>query len=205
MSQTRLGPIAGAAGRPGRPPPRPDGDQRRALLGGLLLAIGGIWIAVPLLDLVTGAPPPLPDLGTAGAWFLAAVGIGQALWGLDLLLRRKTVTIDQATVQVAVRGLFGVQRWTEPLANYRGLRHRRERHRHRYGWRVMHRLQLVHADPAKEIDLVRTAGERRIAAARRQWSEWLDLPVWSGDQAPPRRRIEEPERAAVEPNGIASL
>lgn len=170
------------------------GRREQVLLGGLLLAIGGIWIGVPVLALIAGGPPPLPDLGPFGICALIAVGAGQALWGLGLLVRRKILIIDQNTVQVSVRGLVGGRGWSEPLANYRGLRHRRERIRHRYGWRVVHRLQLAHPDPAKEIELFRTCGERRIEAARRQWAEWLGLPIWSGDDAVPPRPARDPER-----------
>jgi hypothetical protein len=205
MSHIQPGPILSAARRPAGSPQQPDSGDRRALRAGLLLAIGGIWITVPLLDLVTGAPPPLPDLDTTGSVLLVAIGIGQALWGLDLLLRRKTLTIEQNRLQVSVRGLLGVRRWSEPLANYRGLRHCRERVRHRYGWRIVHRLHLVHPDPAKAIELVQTVREREIAAARRQWSEWLELPVWSGDEAAPRRAANAPEGRAAEPDGIATF
>jgi hypothetical protein len=205
MSHIQAGPTLSTTRRPAGPPPQQDSGDRRTLLAWLLLAIGGIWITVPLLDLVTGAPPPLPNLGTAGSALLVAIGIGQALWGLDLLLRRKTLTIEQNTLQVSVGGLLGVRRWSEPLANYRGLRHCRERVHHRYGWRIVHRLQLVHPNPAKEIELVRTERERKIAAARRQWSEWLDLPIWSGDEPAPRRGADAPERRAAEPDGIATF
>jgi hypothetical protein len=205
MSQAHIVPMSGAARRSVRRQRQPDTGDRQLLLGGLLLAVGGIWIMVPLLHLLTGAPPPLPDLGTAGTGILLVVGAGQALCGLDLLLRRKTLTVEQNTVHVSVRGLLGVRRWSEPLVNYRGLRHRRERVRHRYGWRIVHRLQLAHPDPAKELDLIRTLSERRIAAAGRQWSERLGLPVWSGDESAPKRPIDAPERRAIEPNGLANF
>jgi hypothetical protein len=206
MSQTKVDPVPRAARHSIGPPELPNAANRhQMLLAGLLLVIGGIWIVVPLLALLTGARPPLPDLGTVGSGILLAAGVGQALWGLDLLLRRTTLIIDQSTLQVSVRGLLGARRWREPLANYRGLRHRRERVRHRYGWRVVHRLQLAHPDPAKEIDLVRTSGERRIAAARRQWAEWLDLPIWSADGGAARRPAPEPERRAAAPKGVPTF
>ncbi len=206
MPQANLGSIPRTRRRsPGLPQLADAGDRQQTLLAGLLLAVGSIWMAVPLLDFMTGTPLPFPGLGAVGVAVLLAVGAGQVLWGLDLLLYRKTLTIDHHTVRVSVRGLWSVRRWSEPLANYHGLRHRRERVRHRYGWRIVHRLQLAHRDPAKEIDLLRTRGEPRIAAARRQWSEWLDLPIWSGDVAASRRWADEPERRAVGPNGIASF
>lgn len=206
MLSTKVGPASPAARHSIGAPELPDALSRpQMLLASLLLAIGGIWIAVPLLALLTDARPPLPDLGTVGVGVLVAAGAGQILWGLNLLLRRKTLIIDQNVLHVSVRGLLGVRRWSEPLANYRGLCHRRERVRHRYGWRVVHRLQLAHPDPAKEIDLVRTSGERRIAAARQQWAEWLGLPVWSADGAAPRATSPEPERRAAAPKGVPTF
>ena len=205
MTQAEIVPPPLAVDRPAAPPVQPDGGDRQSLLGGLLLTIGAIWITVPLLGLMTGAPPPIPDLGAVGTGLVLAVGAGQALWGLHLLLRGTTLTIDQNRVQVSVRGLLGVRRWSEPLANYRGLRHRRERIRHRYGWRIVHRLQLAHPDASKEIELIRTLGEHRIAAAGRQWSAWLGLPIWAGNDTVPRRPADEPDRREVETNGVASF
>jgi hypothetical protein len=203
MSHAKVGPAPGAARRPVSRPELPNATNRQQiLLAGLLLAIGGIWTVVPLLALLAGARPPLPHLGPVGVGVLLAIGVGQVLWGLDLLVRRKTLVIDQTNLHVSVRGLLGVRRWSEPLANYRGLRHRRERVHHRYGWRIVHRLQLAHPDPAKEIDLIQTSGERRIAAARRQWAEWLGMPVWSADRAAPRRPAPEPERRPIAPKGV---
>src|SRR5688500_4062023 len=73
----------------------------RLLLGALVLAIGGVWIGVPLRTLVGGAPPPWPGLGVAGSCALLAVGACHLLWALDLLLRRRTLTVGASTLQVA--------------------------------------------------------------------------------------------------------
>ncbi len=86
-------------------------------------------------------------------------------------------------MQLAERRLTGVRHWREPLAHYRGLRHRRDRIRHRYGWRVVHRLELVHAEPGKSIRLVSTRDERRLAAAARHWARLLGVPLWSATLA----------------------
>lgn len=205
MPQVKVSRAPAPAGRPVDLPELPGaGNRPQILLGGLVLAIGAIWIVVPLLPLVIGARPPLPDLGDAGIGVLVAVGAGQVLWGLDLLLRRETLIIDQNTLHVAIRGLWARRRWSEPLANYRGLRHRRDRIRHRYGWRIEHRLQLAHPDPTKEIELARTWSERRIEAARHQWAAQMNLPVWSADGAAPPRPVPDSDRRAVEAKGAAT-
>ncbi len=205
MSQTKLDPRR-AVRKPAGPPEPPNAAGRRQmLLAALLLVIGGVWIGVPLRALLTGARPPLRDLGIVGMGLLLAAGIGQALWGLNLLARRKTLIIDRNAVHVSVRGLLGVRRWSEPLANYRGLRHRRERIRHRYGLRTLHRLQLAHPDPAKEIELIRTQNERQIAAARRQWAKWLDLPIWSAEGATAGRPAQDHEKRPVEAEGVPTF
>ena len=178
---------------PGRAIDLPGPDQAtrrdRMLLGGLILAIGSAWIALPLLPLITGAPPPLPGLGVAGTCGLIALGIGQVLWALDLLIRRRTLIIGQTSLELSVRGLLGARRWHEPLANYRGLRHRCERVRHRYGWRMVHRLELAHPDPTRELCLISTRDGRRIEACGRQWAARLGLPVLPAEGAAAPRMV----------------
>jgi hypothetical protein len=206
MPRARIGPAHKVRGQPiDLAQPSGVGGRRPILLAGLVLTVGSIWIAVPLFALLTGARPPLPDLGVAGTCVLFTVGVGQVLWGLNLLLRRETLIIDQDSLHVVVRGLSGVRRWSEPLANYRGLRHRRQRVWHRYGWRVVHRLELAHPDPAKEIELARTWGERRIETLRRQWAELLHLPVWSAESVAPRRPSPESDRRAAAPKGVPTF
>jgi hypothetical protein len=147
----------------------------------LVLAIGSVWIGVPLRALVSGGPPPLPGLGVAGSCALLAVGAGHLLWALDLLLHRQTLTVEPGALQVAVRSLAGVRRWREPLASYRGVRHRRERVYHRYGWRVVHRIELAHPDPRRTIGLASTREQGLAEAAAHRWSEMLGLPLVPAD------------------------
>ena len=172
---------------PGRaidlPGPGLAARRDRMLLGGLILAIGSVWVALPWLPLLTGAPPPWPGLGLAGSSALVAVGAGQALWGLELLLRRRTLIVGQSSLQLTSRGLLGARQWHEPLANYRGLRQRRERVRHRYGWRIVYRLELAHPDPTRELCLISTRDGRRIEASGRQWAARLGLPLLPAESA----------------------
>jgi hypothetical protein len=193
---------------PGRAIELPGPDQatrrERMLLGALILAIGSVWIALPLLPLVTGAPPALPDLGGAGICALVTVGIGQVLWALDLLLRRRTLIIGQTSLELAVRGLLGARRWHEPLANYRGLRHRRERVRHRYGWRMVYRLELAHPDPTRELCLISTRDGRRIEACGRQWAARLGLPLLPAESAAAPRMVLDLVSGSAAKKGLAT-
>lgn len=159
-------------------PRRCEGEPDHPLLGGLILAIAAIWVGVPLLALADGRPA-LPSLGPAGSCSLIAVGLVQLLWALDVLLRRRTLAIAGDALQMAERRLLGVRRRSEPLAHFRGLRHRRLRVPGRHGWRVVHRLDLVHAEPSKAICLLRTSHEDRLIEAARSWARWSGLPAWS--------------------------
>ena len=193
---------------PGRAIDLPGPDQAtrrdRMLLGGLILAIGSAWIALPVLSLITGAPQALPGLGVAGTCGLIALGIGQVLWALDLLIRRRTLIIGQTSLELSVRGLLGARRWHEPLANYRGLRHRCERVRHRYGWRMIHRLELAHPDPTKELCLISTRDGRRIEACGRQWAARLGLPMLPAEGAAAPRMVLDLVSAAAAHKALAT-
>jgi len=193
---------------PGRAIDLPGPDQAtrsdRMLFGGLILTIGSVWVVLPLLSLISGAPPPLPGLGVAGICGLVAVGVGHVLWALDLLIHRRTLIIDQNSLQLSVRGLLGTRRWHEPLANYRGLRHRCERVRHRYGWRMVYRLELAHPDPTKELCLMSTRDGRRIEARGRQWAARLGLPVLPAESAAPPRMALDLVPGAAEQKGLAT-
>jgi hypothetical protein len=193
---------------PGRAIDLPGPDQvtrrDRMLLGALFLAIGSVWTVLPLLPPITGAPPALPGLGVAGICGLVAVGVGHILWALELLIRRRTLIIGQSSLELSVRGLLGARRWHEPLANYRGLRHRRERVRHRYGWRVVHRLELAHPDPTKELCLMSTRDQRRIEACGREWAARLGLPVLAAESAAAPRIVLDLVSGAATSKGLAA-
>jgi hypothetical protein len=163
-------------GAPRRPTIRYEVKPDGPLLGALIVAIAAIWITLPLLALVESRAA-LPNLGVGGSCSLIAVGVAQLLWGLHILLRRRTLTIGENALQIAERGLLGVRRRQEPLADFRGLRHCRQRVHGRHGWKVVHRLELVHPEPSKAVCLLSSRDERRIAAAARRWGRCLGLPA----------------------------
>jgi hypothetical protein len=177
----RLG--GAASGSPIRIDRRDD-----VLLGGLVLTIATIWIALGLSALMALSPAVLAGLGATGACPVLLAGAGFALWALDLLIRRQTLAFGNGEIEVATRRLTGVRRWREPLVCYIGLRHRRQPVRHRYGRRTEHRIELAHRDPTKVILLLRTWDEARAEACWRDWADRLNLPTvpggGSGDRSP---------------------
>ena len=153
------------------------------MLGALLLAIAGVWIVAPLRALLAGEGLWIPALGGPDHMPVVAIGAIFALWGLDHLIGRQEIVIAGGIVRVLTRRVNGVRRWHEPLANYLGLHHRRQRVHHRYGWRIVHRLELAHPEPAKKLCLMSTRDGRRLEACGRQWAAQLGMPVLSAESA----------------------
>jgi hypothetical protein len=140
-------------------------------LGALILAIAGVWTVAPLRALLVGEAMSIPDLGEPSLVLSVAIGGIFALWGLDHLIRRQQIVIAGGMVRVLTRSVAGVERWHEPLTNYLGLHLRCRRIRHRYGWRMEYRIELVHLDRSKVVILLQTR-DRGLAEAC--WSGWAE-------------------------------
>ena len=154
------------------PGKRPAVGERRdgQPIGALILAIGMLWLAVPLPALLGGAPFPIAELGRGGAWASLGIGIALVLWGLRILMRRQTIRIDRRSTSTSrARHLLGVTSWSEPLANYRGVVWRSEPIRRRDGWQTLHLIDLWHADRARTVTLLSSTSE---VAARDCWQAW---------------------------------
>jgi len=138
-------------------------------LGALILAIGTLWLAVPMPTLLGDAPFPIAELGRGGAWASLGIGIVLVLWGLRVLMRRQTVRIQGDEVHVRARHLLAATSWSEPLANYRAVVWRTEPMHRRGGMRMLHLVELSHADRARTVTLLSSTSE---AAARNGWWAW---------------------------------
>jgi hypothetical protein len=161
-------------------------------IGALILAIGTLWLAVPLPALLGGAPFPIAELGRGGAWASLCIGIALVLWGLRILVRRQTIRIDRDDIHVRARDLLGVTSWSEPVANYRGVVWRSEPIRRRGGMQALHLIDLAHADRARTVTLLSSTSE---VAARDCWRAWAqDLGL-----AAIRLRAGEQDAVAREP------
>jgi hypothetical protein len=91
----------------------------------------------------------LAERPAAGLQLLLALAVlGSLLWWplvrfAHSLAERRTITVDRGLVHVTERGLFGVERWSEPVANYAGVAH--QVRTSLSGLR--HELVLAHHDP----------------------------------------------------------
>jgi hypothetical protein len=149
----------------------------RGLLGGFLLAIAGIWLAVALRSLHAGALEALPGAGAAGAVGAMAIGMALALIGVEWIARCRIVELDQGRLRATERRLTGDRVFEESLARYHGLRLRREQLPHRYGRRSWYVVEAWHGEPAKTVELARSKDPRRVEQWAEDWARRLALPL----------------------------
>jgi len=168
--------------------------RRRALLGGLLLAIAGAWLAASLRALHAGAFEALPWPGTAGAICVLVIGAAFALIGLEWIVRCEVVVLGHGLLRVTERRLTGHRVFEESLARYHGLRLRREQLPHRYGRRSWYVVEAWHQEPTKSVELARGKDPRMVEQWAEEWARRLALPLC---QEPDERhvRVDEQPRA----------
>jgi hypothetical protein len=145
------------------------------LLGGLIVGIGALWIALALRPPAAGTTGLVAPLGEHGAYLSLAIGIGLALWGCQLLVRRQTIQIDGSCIRVTMRHLAGTDTWTEPLVNYVGVAWRMESIRRRDDWRTLHMIELCHEDPSKTVNVFSSTDDTAARDAWQAWAKALDL------------------------------
>lgn len=176
-------------------PGRPACGERRdgRPIGALIVAIGMLWLAVPLPAWLGAPPLASTGVGYAGVWASLGIGLALTLWGLRVLVRRQTIRIDREAVHARTRDLFGASAWREPLRRYRGVAWRSATLERRDA-QVLHLVELWHEDPARRVTLLSSTSE---AAAQERWQAWaqeLGLPairLRAGEQASER----EPAKA----------
>jgi hypothetical protein len=151
--------------------------RREALLGGFLLAIAGLWIAVPLRGLLLDTAAAVPHLGVPGTIVAILVGAALAMLAVSWIVRCQVLVIDQGLVRMTDRRLTGLRVWEESLARYRGVRLRREQLPHRYGSRSCYIIELWHPEPAKTVELERSKDPRLIERSAEVWARRLALPL----------------------------
>jgi hypothetical protein len=166
--------------------------RRQAPLGGLLLGIASVWLAVPLKGLLLDASAGMPGLGVPGAVCAVMIGAALALLALSWIWHCETLVIDQGLVRMTERRLGGTRTWEEPLARYRGVRQRCEELPHRHGARTWYLVEAWHPEPARTVELARGKDPRLIGQCAKVWAGRLALPLCEEHQGP--ARSEEPTR-----------
>ena len=69
--------------------------RRDALLGGFLLAIAGLWIAVPIRGLLLDTAAAMPHLGVPGTIVPILVGAALTILAVSWIVRCQVLVIDQ--------------------------------------------------------------------------------------------------------------
>jgi hypothetical protein len=163
------------------------GRRREALLGGFLLAIAGLWVAVPLRGLLLDTSAAMPHPGVAGTIAPVLVGAALAMLAVSWILRCQVLVMDRSLVRMTDRQLNGLRIWEESLARYRGVRLRHERLPHRYGSRSHYVIEIWHPEPAKTVELERSKDRRLMERGAEVWAGRLALPLWQEPDQPPAR------------------
>jgi hypothetical protein len=174
--------------------------HRGSLFGGLfILVFGTIWGGFPVFALLQQIAP---DLSRPENWLFLLfplLGLGILLYGLHLLLWRKTVILDGLFVAVAERGLFGSRSWQEPLTGYRGVLSRSRHVRTKNSSYTLYLVELLHGDPKRTVNLY-TA--RRQEGWRGKWeayARWLKLPALEeGEGDVVAREVEDLDKPVAE-------
>jgi hypothetical protein len=139
-------------------------------------------VFVPLSFVIahaTGETPTFAKLSER-PFSVVQIGLGIAVWCAlfvlpvrDVVMRlgsRRTVRIEDGTVQVADKTPFGETKWSMPLASYQGIAH----HTRASLSGLRHELILVHPDPAKNVLLA--VGDRIHQSTLDRAKDLLRLP-----------------------------
>jgi hypothetical protein len=130
---------------------------------------------------------------------LMLVGLA-GMWLADgEMLRREHIAIDASTVRFERRGLDGVQRWEEPLANYPGLE-ALDRAR-RYHLRNQERPATGRCGPVSEFVVV--LRHRDGAARSRRWPRCTGCSACALRRRPARDARHRPMRACSSRRSIS--
>lgn len=148
-----------------------------AFFGLLILLFACVWGGFPVLGMARNGF----DLGRGPEQFLflifPLIGVGIALYGLHLILHRKSITIDKYFVAVAERGLLGAKAWREQISGYRGVLARTRRVSTKHSSYTLYLVDLKHDDDAKTINLYTARGDRHWRSRWEDYARRLGLPA----------------------------
>lgn len=133
------------------------------------VVFGGV---APMFALAGGAFDPISSV------VFPVIGVGVLFFAFLSFRWRLEIRIDGDRVTVRERSIKGWSEFIEPLANYRGVQARSEyrSHRNSRGY-VLQYLDLVHADPARTVPLLRAKQDVVPRAEWEAYAKTFDLPA----------------------------
>lgn len=147
------------------------------VFGLLIFLFGCVWGGFPVFGLIQNGF----DLGRGPEQLLflifPIVGIGIALYGLHMILHRKSITIDRYFVAVAERGLLGARQWREQISGYQGVLARTRRVSTKHSSYTLYLVDLKHDDDARTINLYTARGDRHWRGRWEDYARRLGLPA----------------------------
>lgn len=145
--------------------------------GLFIFLFGCVWGGFPVFGLIRNGF----DLGRGPEQLLflifPLIGVGIALFGLHMILHRRSITIDRYFVAVAERGLRGARQWREQISGYRGVLARTRRVSTKHSSYTLYLVDLKHDDDAKTINLYTARGDRQWRSRWEDYARRLGLPT----------------------------
>jgi hypothetical protein len=175
--------------------------HKASLFGGLFIVVFALaWGGLPVFGMVQHGLPDMAENPANALFFLfPALGVGILLYGLHLLVWRKTVTLDELFVTVEARGIFGAKRWQEPLTAYQGVLSRTRRISTKNSSYTLYLVDLSHPDEKRSVNLYTARSERDWRAKWEAYARWLKRPaLQEGEEGLVARRAEDLDKPVAE-------
>jgi hypothetical protein len=171
-----------------------------SLFGGLFIMVFALaWGGLPTAGMISNG---LPDLGQPENWLFLlfpALAVGIFLYGLSLLVWRKTITLDDLFVRVEERRLFGTEAWQEQRTAYRGVLSHSRRVSTKNSSYILYMIDLAHPDRRRNISLYSSRSDRAWRAKWEDYARWLELPaLQEGSDGLVARDIEDLDKPVAE-------
>jgi hypothetical protein len=168
--------------------------EKGSKIGGLFIVFfsllwGGIPSLILLNALVQGTFEPM----MTPLLIFTVIGLGIFLLGLWQATRVQTTRIDEHTVSVDTRWVFGHRLWSEPKSRYEGVLSRSEWHSggKNSSSYTLHVVELWHPDNKKRIRLYASRSDEGLRKIREGYCRSLNMPALEGDG--PERTVRDVE------------
>lgn len=115
---------------------------------------------------------------TIMASLILVVAIGVAAYGAYLLTVRRTATFFSDRVAIRGQSLRGIERWSLPYGNYKGVLHKERRvKKGKNSYATLQMIELYHRDPAKCVPLYVAESDDMPRAKWEAYASAFNLPA----------------------------